>query len=139
MTDGHEREPATTFRGVRWTGVCLDCADAEELATFYRRLLGLEEAARDGSDWILMRHPDGGATLSFQAEPWYEPPVWPEVPGTQTKMLHLEVLVDDVESAVEYAVSCGASVAGHQPQDRDPSALRVMLDPAGHPFCLCTD
>jgi catechol 2,3-dioxygenase-like lactoylglutathione lyase family enzyme len=121
------------------TGVCLDCRDAEALARFYGRLLGWQEVARDGSDWILLSDPDGGTTLSFQAEQWYEPPVWPETAGSQTKMLHLEVQVDDLEAAVEHAVACGASVASHQPPDRDPAELRVMLDPAGHPFCLCTD
>jgi len=33
---------------------------------------------------------------------------------------------------VAHAVSVGAEVAAHQPQD----TARVMLDPAGHPFCL---
>jgi hypothetical protein len=35
---------------------------------------------------------------------------------------------------VEHAVSLGATVAEFQPQDD----VRVMLDPAGHPFCLYT-
>jgi catechol 2,3-dioxygenase-like lactoylglutathione lyase family enzyme len=124
---------------MRWTGVCLDCQDAEELASFYAGLLGMDEVARDGSEWILLRHPDGGTTLSVQAESWYEPPVWPETRGGQTKMLHLEIEVDEMQSAIEHAVSCGATVAAQQPSDRDPRELRVMLDPAGHPFCLCAD
>ena len=37
---------------------------------------------------------------------------------------------------VPHAVAAGATVAPHQPPDRDESRLRVMLDPAGHPFCL---
>ena len=36
----------------------------------------------------------------------------------------------DVEEAV-----VGATVAGFQPQ----ANLRVLLDPADHPFCLCLD
>ena len=35
-----------------------------------------------------------------------------------------------------WAIECGATEAEHQPQDRNHSRLRVMLDPAGHPFCL---
>lgn len=124
---------------LRWTGVCLDCADAEELAQFYRTLLGWEITARDGTDWIMMRDPAGGVGLNFQAETWYEPPVWPEHPGAQTKMLHFEIQVDNVEAAVAYAVAAGARVAPHQPTDRSQDELRVMLDPAGHPFCLYTD
>jgi catechol 2,3-dioxygenase-like lactoylglutathione lyase family enzyme len=124
---------------LRWTGVCLDCADADELAQFYSTLLGWEITARDGADWITMRNPAGGVGLNFQAEAWYEPPVWPEQPGAQTKMLHFEILVDDMEAAVAYAVAVGARIAPHQPEDRAQDELRVMLDPAGHPFCLYVD
>jgi hypothetical protein len=43
-----------------------------------------------------------------------------------------DIEVDDLDDGVAWAVSAGATVAGHQPQD----GVRVMLDPAGHPFCL---
>jgi catechol 2,3-dioxygenase-like lactoylglutathione lyase family enzyme len=120
---------------VRWTTVCIDCADAEALAEFYCRLLGWEVNARDDG-WVQARDPNGGIGLNFQAEEWYVPPTWPEQPGEQTKMLHFEILVDDLEAAVAAAVAAGATVAPHQPPDRDPNGLRIMLDPAGHPFCL---
>lgn len=51
-------------------------------------------------------------------------------------MMHVETGVEDMEAAVAYAVAVGARVAPHQPPDRSPELLRVMLDPAGHPFCL---
>ena len=128
---------------IRWSSVCVDCSDAEATAEFYGQLLGWEITDRDepatpggGSPWIALRDPQGGVGLLFQAEPWYEPPVWPEQSGRQTKMLHLEIHVDDVDAAVERAVALGATVAPHQPPDRDPKELRVLLDPAGHPFCL---
>jgi catechol 2,3-dioxygenase-like lactoylglutathione lyase family enzyme len=131
---------------IEWRGVCLDCRDAEAMAAFYGKLLGWEVTARDGADtrsggaaWIGMRDPAGGVNLSFQAEEWYEPPVWPESHTAQTKMMHFEVAVDDLEAAVNFAVSAGATIAPHQPRDRDPNQLRIMLDPAGHPFCLGTD
>ena len=50
-------------------------------------------------------------------------------------MLHFEIQVDDLEGAVEHAVSLGARVADYQPQ----ANVRVLLDPAGHPFCLFLD
>lgn len=118
------------------TGICIDCADAEQLAEFYRRLLGWEVVATDGRGWAQLKSPDGGIGLNIQAEPWYQPPVWPEVVDSQHKMMHLEVEVDDLEAAVESVLAAGGTVAGHQPDDRDPSRIRVMLDPAGHPFCL---
>lgn len=42
--------------------------------------------------------------LNIQGEAWYEPPTWPEEPGQQAKMLHLEVQVDDLEAAVAIAL-----------------------------------
>ena len=47
-------------------------------------------------------------------------------------MLHLDILVDDVDAAGAHAVAAGAVLAGCQPQ----ADVRVHLDPAGHPFCL---
>jgi hypothetical protein len=43
--------------------------------------------------------------------------------------------VGDLDSAVSEALALGATVADHQPQDN----VRVLFDPAGHPFCLCRD
>ena len=51
-------------------------------------------------------------------------------------MMHFEVLVDDLEAAVGFVLERGGTQAPHQPADRDPRVLRIMLDPAGHPFCL---
>jgi catechol 2,3-dioxygenase-like lactoylglutathione lyase family enzyme len=120
---------------LRWTGVCIDCADADVMADFYGRLLGWEVGASDGQGWVAMRDPAGGLDLLFQADPAYRPPVWPERPDGQDKMLHFEIQVDDLEGAVDHAVSLGARVADYQPQ----ANVRVLLDPAGHPFCLFLD
>jgi hypothetical protein len=47
-------------------------------------------------------------------------------------MMHLDIEVDDLSSAVETALGLGATLADFQPQDD----VRVLYDPAGHPFCL---
>jgi Glyoxalase-like domain len=114
----HEQVDAEVTGGgrVRWTGVCIDCDDAER--------------------WVQVRDPAGGVGLNFQAETWYEPPTWPEEPDTRHKMLHLEIEVDDLDAAIALAVAAGGIPAPHQPVDRDQSRIRVLLDPAGHPFCL---
>ena len=119
---------------IRWTTVCLDCHDAQAMARFYGALLGWEPTVEE-PDWVLMRDPAGGVGLSFQAEEKYVAPTWPETGAEQQKMLHLEVLVEDLAAAVETAVSAGGRLADHQPRED----LRVVLDPAGHPFCLFTD
>lgn len=116
---------------LQFAGANMDCTDAEEMADFYCRLLGWEVTYRD-SDYIAIRDPAGGAGLSFQEEAWYQPPVWPEQAGELTKMIHLDIKVDDLDTAVAHAVAAGARVAEHQPR----TDLRIMLDPAGHLFCL---
>jgi catechol 2,3-dioxygenase-like lactoylglutathione lyase family enzyme len=118
----------------RLATVCIDCADVDAMADFYGRLLGWEVTLRE-PDWVLMRDPKGGTGLSFQAESAYRPPVWPEQSTSQDKMLHLDIHVDDLDAAVEHAIASGARLADYQPQER----VRVMLDPAGHPFCLFLD
>ncbi|MCX4648010.1 MULTISPECIES: VOC family protein [unclassified Streptomyces] len=55
--------------------------------------------------------------------------------GEQRPMMHFDFQVGDLDSAVAEAVALGATVAEFQPQE----SVRVLLDPAGHPFCLCLD
>lgn len=111
--------------------IVLDCPDAHALADFYRKLLAWEEK-RSEADWVLIGSPEGGTKLSFQSETHYQPPVWPEQPGEQQKMLHLDISVDDLDAAGAHAVALGATLADFQPQ----KDVCVYLDPAGHPFCL---
>jgi catechol 2,3-dioxygenase-like lactoylglutathione lyase family enzyme len=143
--DPRTRRPRDIIRRVmlQFGGICLDCRDAEEMARFYSSVFGWEVTARDapatrlgGAGWIAMTGPDGGPAVSFQAEEWYESPTWPEKQGRQTKMMHFEVGTDDLDAAIDLVTRCGGRVAPHQPADRDQSQLRVMLEPAGHPFCL---
>ena len=114
--------------------VVIDCRNARESAAFYSRLLGWPITAEE-PDWILMRNPAGGTGLSFQTEEDYVPPVWPEGPGRQQKMLHLDFLVDDLEAAAAHALECGAQKA----KDQFLQGVIVFFDPNGHPFCLFED
>ena len=117
-----------------WLGVVLNAPDARALATFYRDLLGWPLAA-DEPDWCTMQMPDLPVNLAFQTESDYVPPVWPSTAGHPQMQLHLDLEVTDLEGATADAVSLGATLPEHQPQ-RD---VRVLLDPAGHPFCLYLD
>ena len=120
-----------TRPNLRIETVNFDCADPDSMADFYGRLFGWEVTLRD-DDFILMRDPAGGTGLSFQQRSDYRPPVWPEEPGAQEKMIHLDIRVDDLDAAVGHALACGARLADHQGRED----LRVILDLAGHPFCL---
>jgi len=53
-------------------------------------------------------------------------------PKAPQMMLHLDIAVEDLLAGVAWALHAGATLADHQPQDH----VRVLLDPAGHPFCL---
>lgn len=114
--------------------VVVDCADAHSTADFYARLLGWEKTKME-PDWVLMRDPKGGTGLSFQTEEDYVPPVWPEEPGAQQKMLHLDFLVEDLQGMAEHALACGAVRSPRQFYD----GVIVFFDPQGHPFCLFED
>ena len=124
------------------TSVTVSAPDPRELAAFYARMLGWsvvqEYPARPGeppeAGWAQVRPPAGsvGPRLNFEWEAQYAPPVWPSKADQQQIMEHLDIAVNDVDEAVAWAISAGARVADHQPQDH----VRVMLDPAGHPFCF---
>ncbi len=109
----------------------LDCPDAPALARFYAGLLGWT-VTKEEPDWATVGPPEGVAYLGFQTSPEYVAPVWPPAEGRQQMMAHLDLEVDDLGAAVEDALAAGARLADHQPQEN----VRVMLDPAGHPFCL---
>jgi catechol 2,3-dioxygenase-like lactoylglutathione lyase family enzyme len=115
-------------------GVVLEAPDAKALARFYSDLLGWPIGS-EGTDGADIAAPNGVAYLGFQTSADYVPPVWPAVPGAQQMMLHLDFEVSDLAAAVAHALELGAREAGYQPQDN----VRVLLDPAGHPFCLYMD
>lgn len=117
-----------------WIGVVLNAPKAQPLAHFYRDLLGWPLHTEE-ENWCTMAIPGAAANLAFQTEAIYEPPTWPAQPGEQQMMLHLDIGALNVDAAVAEAVALGATVAEFQPQPD----VRVLYDPAGHPFCLYKD
>ena len=116
-------------------GVVLDAPAPRELAAFYEQLLGWERRS-DEDDWVTSAPPTTSRPgLSFQYEKAYVPPVWPAWTGDQQLQVHLDILVENVEESVAFAVGLGARLAEFQPQED----VRVLLDPVGHPFCLFAD
>lgn len=109
----------------------LGTPDPIGLARFYRDLLSWEITYEDPT-WVKLRRPDTGTGLSFQLEEHHVPPVWPAADGAQQMQMHLDIWVEDLDEGVARATELGARLADFQPQDE----VRVMLDPAGHPFCL---
>ena len=117
-----------------WWGVVLEAPDGAALARFYSSLFGWPIAKQD-PDGAAIAVPGTSSYLAFQSAPDYIPPVWPAAEGRQQMMMHIDVAVDDLAAAVTDAIALGATLAGYQPQED----VRVLLDPAGHPFCLYFD
>lgn len=115
---------------VRFGALALDCAEPARLAAFWAELLG-GEIAFTGDAFVAVK--TDRIWLSTVRVEDYEPPSWPD--GGTPKQMHIDLAVDDLDQAEAEAVRLGAKRAADQPS---PDRWRVLLDPAGHPFCLST-
>ncbi|MFJ9737337.1 VOC family protein [Streptomyces sp. NPDC101166] len=134
--DGRPGPEAHTPRAARhdWWGVVLEAPDPRALARFYAGLLGWEIVKED-ADGAAVVPPEGVGYLGFQFSEGFVAPVWPAREGARRITMHLDFEVVDLRAAVAHALALGAREADHQPQ----ANVRVLLDPAGHPFCLYVD
>ncbi|GAA2141361.1 VOC family protein [Glycomyces algeriensis] len=120
--------------------ITIGAPDPLALADFYARLLGRtvttasEPAPGEPPEagWAQIASDGPGFALNFEYERRWRAPVWPAEPDRPFATQHLDVQVDDLDAAVAHAVAQGATLAETQPQ----SDVRVLFDPAGHPFCL---
>jgi len=112
--------------------VTLDCADPLALVAFYQQATGLCRV--EGSDDLFagLRGAEG-VFLGFQRVRDYRAPQWPGQQDPQ--QCHLDFEVDDLDVAEAALLLLGAHRPTEQP-DNDRS--RVLIFPAGHPFCLTT-
>jgi predicted enzyme related to lactoylglutathione lyase len=116
----------------RFPTVVLDCADPKALAEFYGTLLDWKVSQNGYHNWWSARA-DYGDSLEFQAVDDYQAPDWPGQEKPQ--QMHIDVVVDDLDAGEAAVLELGATKHEHQPG----TTFRVFLDPAGHPFCLCSD
>jgi predicted enzyme related to lactoylglutathione lyase len=117
-----------------WWGTALEAPDPGLLARFYAELLDWQVAHEEPSTAIVASSPQGPFFVCQKAD-GYQAPVWPPAEGEQRPMIHFDFQVGDLAEAVDEAVALGATVAEFQPQEN----VRVLFDPAGHPFCLVFD
>lgn len=89
-----------------------------------RRFEGVVELVGAGPPVYLLENADGtntaGATRDYRRH-------WTPV--------HLDVVVDDLDAALERAVAAGATLEG-TPRDAVWGRIAVLADPFGHGFCL---
>ncbi|MFF5538573.1 VOC family protein [Streptomyces cinerochromogenes] len=125
-------ETTSTTPAFRYAAVTFDCADPVELSRFYGEMFGLS-VAYSSDDFVFLAGKDGTAGLGFNRLADYRRPTWPD--PAQEKQAHIEVGVDDLDEAEARLLTLGATKPESQPQ---PDRWRVLLDPAGHPFCITT-
>jgi catechol 2,3-dioxygenase-like lactoylglutathione lyase family enzyme len=116
-----------TDAAARLAMVTLDCADPAESAAFWSAMLGWTVVASQ-KDYAMLAGPDHA--LGFGRVEGYVAPDWPNEHGS--KQFHFDLAVDDLDAGQARAVELGAVPVDPQPGE----TWRVLLDPAGHPFCL---
>ncbi len=105
----------------------MDCEDPSSLLNFYIDLRGGELLWNNTAS---ARARVGETILVAQRVTPYTRPVWPG-----TSIIHLDLSAGgELEQSSARAVSLGAPEVYPQPDTR----WRVLLDAAGHPFCITT-
>jgi predicted enzyme related to lactoylglutathione lyase len=113
----------------------IDVPDAEAAARFYTAAFGLEVGRRFGKDFVellgwespvyLLSKSAGtvgaGGDLRRYERHWTP--------------FHLDVVVDDVDAAVDRAVAAGAKLEAPA-RDAPYGRIAMLADPFGHGFCL---
>ena len=113
----------------RLDSVVIDCPEPRALAGFYCALLGMH-VVDDEDDWVTIRTDSDAPSLAFQKADDLRSPRWPDPAHPQ--QFHLDVRVDDIETAEKRAIAAGATRLPHGGGE----TFRVYADPVGHPFCL---
>jgi catechol-2,3-dioxygenase len=112
---------------IRFSSVTLACPDPAGLASFYADVTGGQVTFVHNREWASMRC--DGARLEFMGVEDYVPPRWPD----DSSLLHIDLVVEDLEKAATRVIRAGAERLDHQP---NADHCLVFSDPAGHPFCL---
>ena len=105
--------------------ITLDCPDPQALAGFYRDVTGWETVF-DIYEFVYLAG-EGSFQLGFQRVDGQQAPAWP----SRVAQAHLGLSVPDLDTAEAQLLALGAVKADPQPNEQ---IMRVLLDPAGHPF-----
>ena len=112
----------------------IDCANAYELSTWWKQLLGYEDLPDDpnepGHEECMIQRPDGGHQLLFI-----------EVPDAKQgkNRLHFDLRPSERtrDDEVDWALSIGATEVDDQRNRYGPGiGWGVMADPEGNEFCI---
>jgi predicted enzyme related to lactoylglutathione lyase len=111
--------------------VVFDAADLAAESRFWAGVLGGTVDADD--DWHMVSV-EGQPRIGVQLAPNHVPPDWPD---GNPQQIHLDLWVEDVESAHKEVMALGAKQLKAAEDGESADNFQVYADPAGHPFCLC--
>lgn len=109
--------------------VTLDAPDHETTAAlgrFWGAVLGWP-VAYEAEGVVMLQGP--AHALGIGTVERFAAPTWPD---DGHKQFHLDLSADDVEAAAARIVELGAT----RPDDQPGDTWVVLVDPAGHPFCV---
>jgi predicted enzyme related to lactoylglutathione lyase len=112
-----------------WWAITIDCNNPRKVADFWSAVFGTPviEAGTDRRNWFRLQPlAPAGPFINFQ-------PV--EEPKVGKARLHLDLLVNDIGSAVERIVELGGTDTGAR-QELRRGSIAVLRDPEGNEFCL---
>ncbi len=115
---------------IRMGAVALDCEDPGVLARFWASLLD-GEVVVELAHFAAAKVP--GLWITAQRVENHRRATWPD--DDVAKQIHFDLAVDELEATSRRAIELGARLANVQPA---PDRWLVLIDPAGHPFCLTT-
>lgn len=107
--------------------ITLDCADPEPVSRFWSELLGWDRIYLDENAAMLQ---GPSHAMGFGRVANYTAPSWPNDQGS--KQFHLDLSTNDIATTAQRCMDLGA----HQPEEQPGETWLVLIDPAGHPFCL---
>ena len=114
---------------INYRVVVFDAAELAPESAFWAGVLGGTVDAADDWHMVLV---DGTPAVGVQLAPDHVAPDWPHGSPQQ---IHLDLWVDDIETAHAEVTALGAKLLqANDPESEDN--FQVYADPAGHPFCL---
>jgi predicted enzyme related to lactoylglutathione lyase len=109
--------------------VTIDCRDLAKVAGFWTALLGYDRCqVLDARYWAATHPHAAGPRLVFQLVPDPAP--------DHKSTIHIDVHVDDVEQAVQRAITLGGTRVDAEPIVEAGSSWVRCLDPEGNVLCL---
>lgn len=106
--------------------ITLDAPEVSPMADFWSAALGWPVVVAT-DEYAMLQGPSHA--LGIGRIPDHQPPKWPD---DGRKQFHFDLGADDLEASAARLVELGAT----RPEEQPGETWIVLLDPAGHPFCL---